>query len=162
MVVMKVLAYSRVGNSLFRSSLFCSRSLILKRDCEQFALVRFKKEQPWANCCGRFLQKSDHLDNWVTVSEPLSLLIKKIDMSDCLWFKQITLKNECFALKKIEFFKRFWQFFPFFMSESKSLPSLFAQLLFLKSNGNNSISSLITKERPWAICSGRSLQKSDR
>ena len=30
---------SRVGSSLFRSLLFCSKSLKLKSDCEQFALV---------------------------------------------------------------------------------------------------------------------------
>ena len=62
----------RVGNLPFRSSLFCSKSLILKSDCERLALLAlykratmskllsllFTKEQPWVNRSSRSLQKS--------------------------------------------------------------------------------------------------------
>ena len=61
-------------------------------------------------------------------------------------------------------FDRFSLLFP---PKSKLLPwlfapSLFAQLLFFKkSNRSDSLLSLFTKERPWAIHSRCSLQKSD-
>ena len=60
-------------------------------------------------------------------------------------------KNERLARKSSLFSPWLWQFFtafPIYMPKSKSLPSLFALLLF-------------TKERPWAIRSRQSLQKSD-
>ena len=38
---------TRVGNSLVRSSLFCSKLLILKSDCEQFAQIAHEKK---SNC----------------------------------------------------------------------------------------------------------------
>ena len=48
------------------------------------------------------------------------------------------------------------------MSKSESLLSLFAQLLFLKSKGNNLLSALFKKEQLRANRSPRSLQKSHR
>ena len=60
------------------------------------------------------------------------------------------------------FFVCFWQFSPLFMSKSESLLSLFAQLLFLKSKGNNLLSALFKKEQLRANRSPRSLQKSHR
>ena len=48
-------------------------------------------------------------------------------------FEESALKKEQFIQKKTYFsyvFDSFWQFFPFFMPKSESLPLLFAQLLF--------------------------------
>ena len=39
----------RVGNSLFRYSLFQSKSLILMSNCDNSLPSLLKKEQPWAN-----------------------------------------------------------------------------------------------------------------
>ena len=81
--------------------------------------------------------------------------------------------------KKFIFFVCFWQFFtafPLFMPKSESLPSLFAQSLFFKelqerfalvtlykrATMRESLPTLFTKERPWAIGSFRSWQKRDR
>ena len=113
----------------------------------------------------RSLQKSD-------VSEALSLLFKK----KAMWVihcdsRKLLAKNEWFAQKICSFLMFFlWQFFPPFM-----LTSLFAHSLFFKerleqfsrvalykrATMSDSLRSLMTKEQPWAIRSGRSWQKSD-
>ena len=64
--------------------------------------------------------------------------------------------------------------FPLFMPKSKSIPSVFAHSLFFKqleqftsialykqATESDSLRSLMTKEQPWAIRSGRSWQKRD-
>ena len=64
--------------------------------------------------------------------------------------------------KKNIFFACFWQFFiafPLFMPKSESLP---LPLLSLKSNRSHLLLLLLTKERPRANISCRSLQKSNR
>ena len=107
---------------LFCSSLFCyllfrSKSLSLKSDCKQFTLVALKKR--------------------VTMSE--SLFERKEWLK---WLARFLRAFRNFALKKwvicskknVVFFYVFHCFSPFipFMPKSKSLPFLFAPLLFKK------------------------------
>ena len=122
-------------------------------------LSLFTKEQPWANCSCCSVKRA----TWV--------------IRPC--FKRIAFKNERFAQKNLFFFIFFLQFFtafPLFMPKSESLPSLFAQSLFFKelqerfalvtlykrATMRESLPTLFTKERPWAIGSFRSWQKRDR
>ena len=117
--------FFRVGNLLFGSSLFWSKSQKLKSDHEWFAQVRLNKratmskllrlllskEWPWEICSGRSLQKSD---------------LSK------------SLKNEWFARRNSEKWLFCMNSFPSFEPKSALLLSLFAHLLFFK-------------EQPWAI-----------
>ena len=142
-----------------------------KSDHKQNALVIFNrratvsdslrllmtKEQHWANRSCRSCQKSD-------VSDLLrSLRTKELHE----WFAHDSSKSlakTSNSLKKIIqtlcFSHKFLTVFTLFMPMRKSLPSLLTQSLFFKSNMSDSITSLFTKERPWAICSGCSWQKS--
>ena len=136
-IVLKKCCYSwkglsRVGNSLFHSSLFRSKSLFLKSDHERLALVDllkratvskslsldFTKEWLWANRCSRSLQKSD-------TSE---LLLKKESRE---WFDLLLSKTER-SLQKISCFWEFFTAFPLFMPMSELLPLLFAPSLSFK------------------------------
>ena len=88
------------------------------------------------------------------------------------YWSQIT--SDSFA--KFVFFVCFLQFFPFFRPKSELIPSLFAHSLFFKerlehfapvalykrATVSDSLWLLMTKEQPWAICSGPSWQKSER
>ena len=155
--------------SLIRSSLFCSKSLSLKSDCERFAQVAhdkkaaisgslsllLAKEQPYAICSG---QKSD-------MSKLLLLLMTKEqhewfarDSNKSLSKMRDTLEN----IVKNHIIYMFWPFFPLFMPKGESLLLFLAQSLFLKSDMSDSIMSLFTWEHLWANCSGRSLQKNHR
>ena len=83
------------------------------------------------------------------------------------------LSKEGFAqkiLKKIVFFECFWQFPPPFYAQVRIAPvALRSQkrancscCSFVMSDMSYSITSLFTKEQPWANRSGRSLQKNNR
>ena len=105
---------TRVGNSLIRSSLFCSKLLILKSDCEQFAQIAHEKratvseslrlltknEQLWAICSerpwvkGRSGQKSNLSQSFV-FSEWIALSLTKNE-----WFTKTFGKNHIFVSLK--------------------------------------------------------------
>ena len=113
------------------------------------------KERPWANRSRRSL--------------------KKIDVSDSrlIWANCSLKMGDSF--EKFVFFRWFWQFVPFFMPKSQSLPMLFAHLLFFKerldwfalvtlhkrATMSDSLRLLMTKKQLWAIRSGCSWQKSN-
>ena len=103
----------KVVNSHFSSFVFVhcrSKLLILKSNCEQFALFVSRRS------------------------------LKKIDMSDSLLICVLSTSSN--SLQKIHIFVCFWPFFPvvpLFMPKSESLPSSFAQSLFLKSDGSDSL-----------------------
>ena len=142
---------SRVGNSLFHSSLFRSKSLFLKSDHERLALVdllkrasvskslslHFTKEWLWANRCTRSLQKSD-------TSE---LLLKKESLE---WFDLLLSKTER-SLKKNSCFWEFFTAFPLFMPMSELLPLLFAPSLSFKEQLERFAHVTLYKEQPWII-----------
>ena len=106
---------TRVGNSLIRSSLFCSKLLILKSDCEQFAQIAHEKratvskllrlltknEQLWAICSerpwvkGRSGQKSNLSQSFV-FSEWIALSLTKNE-----WFTKNIWKKSYFCKFKI-------------------------------------------------------------
>ena len=135
-----------------QNSLFGSKSLIWKSDREQFTHVALYKR-------------------W-TVSESLSLLIKK---EQCEWFacdsSKSLAKNERFT-QKICLFRMFETSVPLFNAQewithvalcSFALVSTWvicSRRSLQKSNLSNSLRSLITKERLWAIRSRHSLKKS--
>ena len=83
----------------FTHSLFCSKSLILKSNCEQFAHVDLYKRAN-RSCCS----------------------LKKSNVSDLLEMRANHSQKASDSLKKLIVF-------PLFMPKSESLPSLLAQLL---------------------------------
>ena len=100
-------------------------------------------EWPWANRSHCFLQERNRerfapiaLDKRAIVSESLSSIFKK---ERHYWFARDaseSLSKTSDLLEKIHFLvvvDSFSQFFPFFMSKSKSVPSLFAPSLFFTS-----------------------------
>ena len=123
----------------------------------------------------------------VTVSESLLKLFTKerlwvnrtrhsLKKSNMIWANHS--QKPAIHSKKFIFFIYFWQFSllsPFFMPNSKLLQLLFAQSLFFKERResfflvalykratmSDLLPSIFTKERPWAIPSCGSLQKSD-
>ena len=109
---------------LFCSSLFCSKSLFLKSNHVRFALIALYKR--------------------VTMSELLSSLFKKSDVSDLLFCSQKTsdsLKKMCVFTM---FLNDFHCFSPFY---TESLPSLFALSLFLKSDRSDALLLLFFKSK---------------
>ena len=72
------------------------------------------------------------------------------------------VNGSCRSLKKSDVNDSLVTVFPHFMPKSKLLVSLLMLIhSFLKSNFSDSLPMLFTKEQLWAICSGRSWQKSD-
>ena len=163
--------------SLIRSSLFCSKSLSLKSDCERFAQVAhdkkaaisgslsllLAKEQPYAICSG---QKSD-------MSKLLLLLMTKEqhewfarDSNKSLSKIRDTLEN----IVKNHIIYMFWQFFPLFYAQGRITPVVLRSIalfkeryerfdhvtLYMRASVSKLLRSLITKEPPKAICSVRS------
>ena len=115
-----------------------------KSNIEPIALVALVRRATWAICSGHSGQKSymnDSLMIPANRSQKRAIRSKK-------------------SYKHCVFLISFLTVFPLFMPMRKSLPSLLTQSLFFKSNMSDSITSLFTKERPWAICSGCSWQKS--
>ena len=100
-----------------------------------------KKGQPWA-------KRSRYSFN-------------KSDMSDSLLIRVNRSQKSIDLLEKNCIFRMFFTAFPLFMPKSKSLLLLLLCCSFLKSERNNSLSSLFTKKRLWANHSHHSLQKSD-
>ena len=160
----------RVGNSLFSS-----KSLILKRDCEQSAHVAHYKRATANNLLMLLFTKEQR--------EQINLvaLLKRGIWVIRLWFQQIVCKNERIA-QNISFFVCYWQFPPVYRVgnlltgfKSKSLQknerfahfwwatwAILTQLLifskwpewfthsrsFLVSNLSESLTSLFFGERP--------------
>ena len=77
--------------------------------------------------------------SWATVSESHLRSVKISDMSESFVIWANCSQNERFAWKHSYFCRLLTVFavFPFFMPKSKSLPSLSAQSIFLKSNGSD-------------------------
>ena len=134
-----------------------------KRDSSGLGICSFAqncsfKERLWAN-------HSRHSLMWATMSKSLLSLCKKERHE---WFPcdlSKSLSKTSNSLNKIHIFHMFSSFSllsPFFMTKSESLLSLFAQLLFLKSDWSDSLLLLFTKELPWGNNFRCSLQKSDR
>ena len=95
------------------------------------------------------------------MSKSLLLLFKK---ERCEWFAFLLSKIERFNRKNLYFsyvFKSFSLLFPFLCPRANGYCRSLVCRLFLKSNGSDSLSSLFTKERPWAIHSHSFLQKSN-
>ena len=83
--------FPRVGNSLFGSTLFRSKSLILNSDRDQFALVALYKRATVSESLSLLFNMSDReqialvaLYKRATMSESLSTSLKKSDVSDWL------------------------------------------------------------------------------
>ena len=74
--------------------------------------IALNKRAKWANCSCHSLKKSN--------------------VSDLFVIRVNRLQKQSDLLEKFIFFICYWQFFPFFMPKSESLPSLFAHLLFFK------------------------------
>ena len=89
----------------FAHLLFRSKSLSLKSDKEQFALVALKKEQSWANRSCRYLQKSDE-------SKLLSTLFKQNDESDLLVIRSFALKKRAICSNKFVVLTMFLKWLP--------------------------------------------------
>ena len=136
---------TRIGNSLFHSSLFRSKSLILLSDCEQFALVALNKRPTVSDSLRSLMIKEGPSVNgsvkerheWFTLDSSESLS----KMSD--------------FFQKIHNFRMFLTVFHCFSTylyprANRSCSSLLS-CSFLKSNESDSLSSLLTKMRPWAI-----------
>ena len=146
--------------------LFCSKSLILKSNHAQFAHVPLYKRATVIHSLTLLFTKEQIA---------LVALFKKSDVIDTLVILADCLQKMSDTLENFVFFVCFWQIFPFF-PKNKSLPSLFAHLLFFKEGlerfapialnkraiVSDSLRSLMTKEWPWAIRSGHSWQKSNR
>ena len=157
---------ARVGNSLFCSLLFCSKWLILNSDHEQFAKSLFTKEQLWAIRSCRSLQKSNREGSTYVVLYKRAMWancschsLKKSDVSDLLL---IWAKNESFAQKNGYFSYVLEIFPPFLCPRATCSPCSSLICSFLKSDLSDLLPSLLTKEKPWVICSGCSWQKSNR
>ena len=102
--------FCRVGNSLLRSFLFCSKSLILKSDCERLALLALYKR--------------------ATMSKSLSLLFstERCKQMACD-LRESNAKKKWFA-QKIRIFCMFYTFFPFLCPRANlSLRSLLIRSL---------------------------------
>ena len=84
-------------------------------------------------------------------------LLKKSNVI-CLFF----LEQIAHLLSKTPCSSLLFPFLSSFMPKNESLLSLFALLLFLKSNRSESLSSLFKKEWPGTNCSHCSLKKSDK
>ena len=93
---------------LFRSSLFRSKSLFLKSNCERFALYRRVMRANWSRCS-----------------------LKKSDVSDSLVICVFALKKRAICSIKFVFLTVF-TVFPLFMPKNESRLSLFAPSLFSK------------------------------
>ena len=87
--------------------------------------------------------------------------IKKINVSDSLCFEQIARKKRAIRSKNSYFSNVFDSFHPF-LPKNESLTLLFAHLLFFKERLERFTPIALYKRETWAICSGRSWQKSDR
>ena len=98
------------------------------------------------------LQKSDH--------ERIALNFFKTEQHS--WFEQNALKKLVIRPKNTYFLYVFDHFPPFLSSKANCSRRSLLSSSFLKSVGSDSLSSLFTKEQPWAICSCCSWQKSDR
>ena len=124
--------------SRFGNSLFCSKSFILKSNCERFALVTLWKR--------------------VTVSELLLLLFSDSLVIQANRSKKTSdwLKNNIFS-----FVLTVFQFPPFLCSRVNFSNLTLLSHSFLKSDRSDSLSSLFKKKRPLANHSRHSLQKSD-
>ena len=95
------------------------------------------------------------------MSKSLLLLFKK---ERCEWFAFLLSKIERFNRKNLYFsyvFKSFSLLFPFLCPRANGYCRSLVCRLFLKSNRSDSLSSLFTKEQPWAIHSHSFLQKSN-
>ena len=88
-------------------------------------LSLFTKEQPWVNRARRLLKKRDLSDSRESFSKESDSLVK--------------------------IFVSFSLLFPFLCPRANRSSSSSLSHSFLKSNGNDSLPSLFTKERPWAI-----------
>ena len=105
-------ALSLFRSLLFRSSLFCSKSLILKSKCEQFSLLALNKRMTMSKLLSLLFNMSDHeqmdLYKRATVSELLSLLFKK-ELNE--WFARDLSKSLSKKSDSYSFFWRFWTVF---------------------------------------------------
>ena len=147
----------RFGNSLFRSLIFRSKSLILKIDHERFAHVALYKEQPWTNH-----KQFTHIALYRRANFSRHSL-KKSDVSDLLVILSNSLQKTSDSLEKFVFCM-FLTVFPIFYHQERFTPDALCSLLmrsFLKSDLSNLLPLLYTQGWPWSIRSGRSWQKSD-
>ena len=118
--------------SLICSSIFRSKLLILKSNCEQFTHVAhykratvsdllrllITKERPWSIHSRWSLQKSNReqfahitLYKWATMSKLLSLHFKK---EQCEWFERIAWKKQAICFKYLYFSYVFDSCSPFY------------------------------------------------
>ena len=119
-------------------------SLLSEERRERFAQVTQDKRVAWANCSHHSWQKSYMSDSLViraNRSQKRAIRTKKLQKTYILYF--------------------FDSFSPFLFPRVNSSRRNLLSSSFLKSNMSDSIRSLFTKERPWANCSGCSLQKRD-
>ena len=147
----------RFGNSLFRSSIFRSKSLILKIDHERFAHVALYKEQPWTNH-----EQFTHIALYRRANCSRHSL-KKSDVSDLLVILSNSLQKTSDSLEKFVFLYVFDSFSHFLSSRAihSGCSLLIADALFFKERLEqftpialytrvtmiNSLRSLMTKER---------------
>ena len=143
----------RVGNSLFCSSLFRSKSLILKSDRQWFAHVAlYKRANSSLIQANRTQKTSDSPKKFV-----FFVYIWRFFPFLCPWAN----RSRCSSLPR-----------SFLKSEVRnSLRSLITKsdhervahiALYKRATVSDLLRSLMTKGHPWAIRSRRSLQKSDR
>ena len=118
----------------------------------------FKKEQPWANQSCLSLKKRDHerialvaLYKRVTVSESLSIFLKRVALVICSWFEQT-------ALKRVNRSRR--SSFSCSFLKIDGIDSLFT--LYKRATVSKPLPLLFTKERSWMNRSRWSVKKSDR
>ena len=121
---------TRVGISLFHSSLFCSKSLIQRATVSDSLTSIFTKEQPWAIRSHPSLQKRE-CEQFAHI--PL--------------YKRVTVSNLLF--------KKEWPWaIRSHPSLQKSNHERFAHIpLYKRVNVSDLLTSLFTKERLWAISS---------
>ena len=131
-------------------------------------LSLFKKERPWADQFRRSLIKSDRegialvaLYKRVTVSESLSISLKKSGVSDSLVIRANHSQKRAIRLKKNYFSNVFDSFPPLYAKRANLSHCSLLSRSFLKRDGIDFLSSLFTKETPWANWSRRSLKQRD-
>ena len=117
----------------FTHSLFCSKSLILKSNCEQFAHVDLYKRAN-CSCCS----------------------LKKSNVSDLLEMRANHSQKASHSLKKLTVF-------PLFYAQEWIAPVTLGSVAFiLRATWAFCSRRSLQKERPWAIRSDHSWQKSNR
>ena len=121
--------------------------------------VKTGKKQGWefAHLLFILLLKIAHFKEWPWVIH--TTLYKRatyVNCSRCV-LKKSDAKNEWIAR---HFFVCFWQFYPLFCLRVNHSRRSLLICSFLKSDMRDLLSSLFTKEEPWAICSGPSWPKS--